>query len=44
LVRGEKPGAIASRLRMGVDVVRQRKSRAVKKVADFVKKAVMKRS
>jgi RNA polymerase sigma-70 factor (ECF subfamily) len=44
LVRGEKPGAIASRLRLGVDVVRQRKSRAVKKVADFVKKAVMKRS
>jgi RNA polymerase sigma factor (sigma-70 family) len=44
LVRGEKPGAIASRLRLGVDVVRQRKSRAVKKVADFVKRAVMKRS
>ena len=40
LVDGEKPGAIASRLRLGVEVVRQRKSRAIKKVADYIKKAV----
>jgi RNA polymerase sigma factor (sigma-70 family) len=36
LVEGEKPGAIAARLRMAPDVVRQRKSRAIKQVATAV--------
>jgi RNA polymerase sigma factor (sigma-70 family) len=36
LVEGEKPGAIAARLRLTPDVVRQRKSRAIKQVAAMV--------
>jgi RNA polymerase sigma-70 factor (ECF subfamily) len=37
LVDGDKPGAIAAQMRLGVDVVRQRKSRAVKKVAEYIR-------
>jgi RNA polymerase sigma factor (sigma-70 family) len=37
LVDGQKPGAIAEALGLSSDVVRQRKSRATKKVAEFVK-------
>jgi RNA polymerase sigma factor (sigma-70 family) len=37
LVDGMKPGAIAERLRLNPDVVRQRKLRATRKVMDFVR-------
>jgi RNA polymerase sigma-70 factor (ECF subfamily) len=37
LVDGLKPGAIAERLRMNPDVVRQRKLRATRRVVDFVR-------
>ncbi|MGO9231650.1 MAG: RNA polymerase sigma factor [Bryobacteraceae bacterium] len=39
LAEGLKPGAIAQRLRLSPDVVRQRKLRATRKVVDFVAKA-----
>jgi DNA-directed RNA polymerase specialized sigma24 family protein len=38
LVEGLKPGAIAQRLHLSPDVVRQRKVRATRKVVDFVSK------
>jgi RNA polymerase sigma factor (sigma-70 family) len=38
LTEGEKPGVIAQALGLSPEVVRQRKSRAIKKVADFVTK------
>jgi RNA polymerase sigma-70 factor (ECF subfamily) len=38
LVEGLKPGAIAERLRLSPEVVRQRKLRATRKVIDFVRK------
>jgi RNA polymerase sigma factor (sigma-70 family) len=38
LVEGLKPGAIAERLHLSSDVVRQRKVRATRKVVDFVSK------
>jgi RNA polymerase sigma-70 factor, ECF subfamily len=38
LTKGEKPGAIAEALGLSSEVVRQRKSRAIRKVADFVTK------
>jgi RNA polymerase sigma-70 factor (ECF subfamily) len=38
LVDGHKPGAIAAQMRLGVDVVRQRKSRAIRKVAEYIQK------
>jgi RNA polymerase sigma-70 factor (ECF subfamily) len=37
LVDGLKPGAIAQRLRLSPDVVRQRKLRATRRVVDFVR-------
>jgi len=37
LVQGLKPGVIAAALGLSSEVVRQRKSRATKKVAGFVK-------
>jgi RNA polymerase sigma factor (sigma-70 family) len=37
LVDGMKPGAIAERLRLSPDVVRQRKLRATRKIIDFVR-------
>ena len=43
LVEQEKPAAIASALRLDPDVVRQRKSRAIKKIAEYVKKTVTNR-
>jgi DNA-directed RNA polymerase specialized sigma24 family protein len=36
LVNGLKPGVIADRLRLSPDVVRQRKSRATRRVIEFV--------
>ena len=44
LVEGMKPGEIASRLALKPDCVRQRKSRAVKKVIEQVKKLSRKRA
>jgi RNA polymerase sigma factor (sigma-70 family) len=43
LVQGQKPGLIASALGLDSVVVRQRKSRATRKVAEYVRKAVTKR-
>lgn len=43
LVNDQKPGLIARALGMSPEVVRQRKSRATKKVAEFIRKAVTKR-
>lgn len=43
LVNGEKPGFIARALGLKSEVVRQRKSRATKRVAEFVRKAVTNR-
>ena len=43
LLRGEKPGRIAQQLGIGVEALRQRKSRSIKKVAEFVRQAVTKR-
>ena len=40
LVDGQKPGAIAGALGLSSELVRQRKSRATRRVAEFVKKAV----
>jgi RNA polymerase sigma-70 factor (ECF subfamily) len=37
LSQGQKPGAIAEALGLSSEAVRQRKSRAIKKVADYVK-------
>jgi RNA polymerase sigma-70 factor (ECF subfamily) len=37
MVDGSKPGDIAGRLGLSSEVVRQRKSRAIKKIAEFVK-------
>ena len=37
LVGGEKPGEIAQRLGLSSEVVRQRKSRAVKKVSEYIR-------
>ncbi len=37
LVEGRKPGDIANRLGLSSEVVRQRKSRAVRKISDFVR-------
>ena len=37
MVDGRKPGDIAERLGLSPDVVRQRKSRAIKKISEFVK-------
>ena len=37
MVEGRKPGDIAGQLGLSSDVVRQRKSRAIKKTAEFVK-------
>ena len=42
LVQGQKPGLIARTLGLDSVVVRQRKSRATRRVAEFVKKAVTK--
>jgi DNA-directed RNA polymerase specialized sigma24 family protein len=39
LVDGLKPGAIAERLGMNPDVVRQRKLRATRRVIDFVRRS-----
>jgi RNA polymerase sigma-70 factor (ECF subfamily) len=39
LVEDMKPGAIAERLQLDSDVVRQRKTRATKRIADFIRKA-----
>lgn len=39
LVDGEKPGAIATLLGMSSEVVRQRKTRAIRKVAEYVRRA-----
>jgi len=44
LAHGQKPGVIAKALRLSPDVVRQRKSRATKKVAEFIRMAVTKTS
>ena len=44
LVQGQKPGLIARTLGLDSVVVRQRKSRATRRVAEFVKKAVTKHS
>jgi len=43
LVEGRKPGEIAAALGLTAEVVRMRKSRAVKKVADLVKKKMLRR-
>jgi DNA-directed RNA polymerase specialized sigma24 family protein len=37
LVEGEKPGEIAQQLGLSSEVVRQRKSRAVKKVSEYIR-------
>jgi len=37
MVEGRKPGDIASQLGLSSEVVRQRKSRAIKKIAEFVR-------
>jgi RNA polymerase sigma-70 factor (ECF subfamily) len=42
LVDDLKPGAIAERLRLNSDVVRQRKSRATKRILEFIQKASQK--
>lgn len=39
LIEGRKPGDIAERLGLSSEVVRQRKSRAVKKIAEFVRQS-----
>ncbi|HEX8924792.1 MAG TPA: sigma-70 family RNA polymerase sigma factor [Terriglobales bacterium] len=39
LVEDMKPGAIAERLRLTSDVVRQRKTRATKRIVDFIRKS-----
>ena len=44
LVQGQKPGLIAQTLGMDSVVVRQRKSRATRRVAEFVRRAVTKQS
>jgi RNA polymerase sigma factor (sigma-70 family) len=43
LVQGQKPGLIASALGLDSVMVRQRKTRATRKMAEYVKKAVTKR-
>lgn len=40
LTQGQKPGAIAQALGLSPDAVRQRKSRAIKKMSDFCHKSV----
>lgn len=42
LVEDMKPGAIAERLQLDSDVVRQRKTRATRRIADFIRKASQK--
>ena len=37
MVEGRKPGDIAERLGLSSEVVRQRKSRAIRKISDFIK-------
>jgi len=44
LVEGYKPGAISALLGMSSDVVRQRKTRATRKVADYVRNLTNQRS